>query len=173
MNKRKSTILGSIKKIIYIVMTAIFLILFCFIYLQYQTRHIEYEDKQIINIFGRQRMYTQMISKDSNRLYALLQAENTDYAYLSDKEIQSKITSVKESLSSVRESFSETLNAIHKNKITITNHVIHIDVKLLDSSENLKKIDELWVKFDQAAKVMAGADKIDERIAEAAIYINE
>lgn len=173
MNKRKPTFLKPVNRIIIIVVCAIFFIFFCFIYMQYQTRHSEYEDKLIINTFGKQRMYTQMISKDVSRLYALMQVRDTDYAYRSDDEIQKKIVGVKDSLLLARASFSDILQALHKKEIYINGDLISIDPTLVESSEYLKEIDELWVNFNKAISVMIAAEEIDDNMAEAAIYINE
>ncbi len=74
LEQKKKTILSPIKRMIIIVTLAIFAALFVFIYLQKQSSDREFKDKQIINIFGKQRMYTQRMSKDANLLYMYIQS---------------------------------------------------------------------------------------------------
>jgi HD-GYP domain-containing protein (c-di-GMP phosphodiesterase class II) len=170
---RNSPVLGPIKKVIFIIITGIFLILFCFIYLHTRSTNRAYEDKLIINAFGKQRMYTQMISKDASRLYALMQSKETNYAFQSDEIIENKINIVKESLADTSESFEDTIEAIHNHEIYINSHAIHINASIINASESLNKIDLLWEDFDKAIEVLIKAEKIDSTMADAAIYINE
>lgn len=174
MNKKETTILEPIKKTIAIVVMVVIMILILFAYLQYQTRHREYEDKLIINVFGKQRMYTQMLSKDSSHLYALLQSkEDGTNVYQSKEQIIEKITKVKAGMSLTIGDFSNTLKAIHNNKLNVNSHQITIDTSIINSSGNLKKIDELWSRFNQSVGVMIDAKKMDGKMSEAAIYIDE
>lgn len=173
MIERKSSFLGSVKKIVFAIITAIFLILFCFIFMHFQIRHREFEDKQIINVFGRQRMYTQMIGKDVNQLYALLQAENSKDADQPGYDIDYTSSEIKDSLAKARTEFSDTLAAIHKNEISIDSYRIDINKTVVASSGYLKKIDTLWAQFNSAIGVIMNSDRPDSSFLDAVAFINQ
>lgn len=173
MNRRKTYILGSVKKIIIIVMMGIFLILLCFIFIQYRTMQRDNNDKLIINSFGKQRMYTQMISKDASRLFALLQSQELDYDSGAYDEIYRRILMVKANLSVSRSEFSKTLNQIHNHVLITEEQTLRLESYIITSSEYVNRIDELWINFDEAIEVMLSAKEIDSKVSEAAIYIND
>lgn len=172
MSKGSSSILGPIKKIIFIVLTAIFLILIAFLYLLTMTRHREFEDKTVINIFGKQRAYTQMISKDASRIYVLYLAREKDYSVRIEEEIDSKIMEVKDDLSMVRDKFTTTLKSIHDKKLTVDDKTIKINSSLVDNAQTLKEIDNLWNEFDIAIQTVEAADSIDSDMTDALVFIN-
>lgn len=172
MIKRKLSFLGSVKKIVLIIISAIFLILFCFTYLHFQTRYRESEDKLIINVFGKQRMYTQMISKNVNQLYALLQAADTESAGRPEEAEDQPTADIRKGLSEARTQFSNTLAAIHRNEVIVDSHHIDINETVIASSDYLKEIDALWVEFNSAIDVIMDAKQADSAVTAAVAYIN-
>jgi len=173
MNKKEPPILSPIKRIIFTVVLAIFLILFCFAYLQYQTRHRDYEDKLIINAFGKQRMYTQMMSKDASRLYSLILTKDSNGGYQPREEVRQEIASVKSSLTITRAKFSKTLEEIHDNKLFTNSEVLDIKKSLTQSSNYLHNIDYQWDLFDQQIEVLVSAEHMNREMSDATGYINE
>ncbi len=173
MHHNNSSNLGPIKKTTIIIISAIFLILLCFIYLQTRATHREFEDKLILNVFGKQRMYTQMMSKDASRLYALMLSIEGDDTHQSSETIEKKILEVKDSLKNSRDSFANTIESIHNDMIKIDSNIIEIDASIINSSEYLKNIDLIWQEFDAAIVVLLQTKKIDDKVIKAEVYINE
>ncbi len=162
-----------IRKMIYIVVITILTILLLSVYLVIRTGNKEEEDKMIINAFGTQRMYTQLIAKDANRLYALMQSLETDQTYQQEEIIHQKIKEAKENLSSSQKKFSNALTTIHNGYMMNDEDVIDIKNSILHNSHNLTQIDILWKGFETAINELVGTNQLSSQTAEATIYINE
>lgn len=172
MNIGKTKILGSVKKLIYIMVIAISLILTCFIFVQYQTSKKGYENKLIINTFGKQRMYTQMISKDVNRLYTLLLWQEYKDESASYEGDQRNILMLKANIEKTSEYFIDTMNQIHNKTLITDDNTISLSFNSISSYEYLKNIDEKWDVFHQAVQVILDAQKLDDNVVDAVSYIN-
>lgn len=170
---KQNSILGPIKKVVLIIVLAFFTILITFVYFQYQSGKKENEDKLIINVFGKQRMYTQQISKDASRLYALMLAQDTGKAFQSADSINKKIRYSKDKLLEARQEFNNTLLSMNRGHVYIDFYDVNINESLQKASVYLDKIDVIWSEFDQAIDILAKSTKIDNEVAGAAIYINE
>ncbi|NLP34927.1 MAG: GAF domain-containing protein, partial [Clostridiales bacterium] len=173
MEIKKKSILSPIKRIILILIFAIFTALFIFIYLQNQSSKNEYEDKQIINIFGKQRMYTQLMSKEANILYMYLQssAENDRQQDTSDS--ANKIIEVKESIMDAKEDFASTLASIDEGYLYLDSYKIYIEKSVTNAHVYLQDINSIWYNFDDALNTILLADGIDAEVEEAITFINQ
>ena len=172
MTIKNNSFLGPVKKIFAIVVLAIFLILLCLIYLHHQTGQKEKDDKLIINVFGKQRMYTQMISKDASRIYALIQAKEINQLSQSNVETDKKILEIKEDLINAKEDFSKTLTSIINGKVYIDSYSISINSSVINTSNYLNDIKALWDHLDSAIEVLLNSEEIDSEMLEAITYIN-
>ncbi len=172
MQKNRMTILGPIKRIMFVVIAAIFMILAAFMYLHSATRQREYNDKMIISVFGEQKTYTQMISKEVSRIYVLLLAKDSEKSIRSDEDVNLKISELKVALSEIRDQFSLNMDAIHNKVIIKDSNTIHISDSVIDYSEHLKDIDRLWTQFDAAIGVVEKSKQINDEVTDALIYIN-
>ena len=173
MRIKRSEILAPMKRWIIIAVAAVFMILLSFLYMLYQTSQREYEDKLVISLFGEQKMYTQMISKDVTRIYGLLLAKDTGKKYRSDEELNQRIADVKDDLLSICDSFSGNMEELKKNNISYGGKEIEISQSIFDSSSYLQEIDSLWAKFDQSIHVVLQADHIDSGLVEEVVFIND
>ncbi|HHX12221.1 MAG TPA: hypothetical protein GX731_05310, partial [Clostridiales bacterium] len=173
MKIKKTSILGPIKRIIYIVIIAIFAALLLFVYIQNQSSKKEYEDKQIINLFGKQRMYTQLMSKDANRVYGLMYSLEKVQTDEIREEIKEQIKALKESMTSSRKDFSSTLDAMNSGYLQVDDKQIYIADSLTNASDMLYEINQSWNGFSDAIRAIVRADKIDYRVNNAFNYIND
>ena len=173
MKIKRSEILAPIKRWIIIAVAAVFMILLSFLFMLYQTSQREYEDKLVISLFGEQKMYSQMISKDVSRIYGLLLAKDTGKKYRSEEELNQRIAAVKTDLSSICESFEENLVNLKKNNISYEGKAVEISQAILDSSSQLQQIDRLWVKFHQSVHLVLQAEHIDSGLMEEVVFIND
>ncbi len=171
MNKRKPAILMPVKKRIYIIVSAIFIILIFFLLLLYQTRQNAHEDKLMMNVFGKQRMYTQQISKTVNHLYILMQ-KPSPLTILSTAEIEQEIEITREEMVEARDGFAGLLKEVHKDKVIIEGYQLHLNTDLIKSSVALAGIDELWPDFDSSINVLLNDDGQALDIEKAVSFIN-
>ena len=173
MNTKNTSTLGPIKKISLIIIIAFFSILISFAYFNYHSSIKENQDKLIINVFGKQRLYTQIISKDANRLHALMRSLESNKKYQSEYDINRKIKDAKDNLQEARQDFAATLTAMHNESIYINSHSINIKGPIEKVSELLKKIDPIWSEFDKAIEVLVQSTEINRETTNAVIYIND
>ncbi len=173
MKIKRSKILAPIKRWIIIAVVAVFMILLSFLYMLYQTSQREYEDKLVISLFGEQKMYTQMISKDVTRIYGLLLAKDTGKQYQPDEVLAQRVADVKADLSSISDFFASNLADLKENKISYEGKTIEVSKHLLNSSNHLQEIDSLWLEFEQSIHIVLQADHIDSQMTKNIIYIND
>lgn len=162
MKHTKSSVLVLIRIINYILIAAILLtILTVIILYNYNTRR-EYEDKSILNVFGKQRMYSQMFGKDANRLYLLMQRKSKERDPLAEVEISKEITYIKFNMIEERGQFSANLGYFHKHAIPMGDKELRIDPKVIDGSIYLEQIDLLWESFDEAILSIIDSDNLKD-----------
>lgn len=123
----------------------------------YNTRR-EYEDKSILNVFAKQRMYSQMFAKDVNRLYYLIREKNELSPSYSVVEINKEISYIRLNLKEERDYFNGNLKAFHSFEVLLEGKIFRISPYLMEHSEYLKQIDSLWKNFDQAILNIVKAD---------------
>lgn len=172
MNKEKSVSLGFIRRMGLLVLLAFIAVLVCFIFLQNRSGKREYEDKQIINIFGKQRMYTQMIAKDSSSLFVLLQDMEEFRIKYSDRAIQDKLQEHKNNLNKAEYEFSSTLDSLMDGHLCVKDYEIDIRNSIDNAAPYLDSINAKWERFDEAIKAMVKTTEVTDETVAAAIYIN-
>ena len=133
---------GAMKKISMIFFGSITLILLCFIGLNATTARKEHEDKLLINIFGKQRMYTQMMSKETNRIYTRLEVLKSSKAYrATGNDIQ--ISKLRYNLTKARDSFSRYFE-VGKRRRRLQQMIIKIKItKTIDQSSSLEELEQI------------------------------
>ncbi len=173
MNKKNAYSMSLIKKIGFLIISAIVLVLGFFLLIQLQSGRKEYKDKLLINIFGKQRMYTQMISKDAHRLYLLLQNQEAKQIYITEEEIREKISETKDSLSMGREEFVQILTSMEKGYVEIESYQIDIREASRQASEYLVQLDDIWSDVADAIDTLASSDAITEDTIQAIAFISD
>jgi HD-GYP domain-containing protein (c-di-GMP phosphodiesterase class II) len=173
LNEKNTTILGPIRRILFIVAIAIIVLLLCFIYINHQSGQHEYEDKLIINVFGKQRMYTQMLSKDANRLTSLLQSQKQEEGDVQKEDIRKTILEIKANMLNAKSDFSNTLVAINKGHIDINSELINIKTSVIVSSVDIRNINQIWSEFETSIDILINSNEFNSQIEEAINYIND
>ncbi len=164
--------LGFIKRIGFGILLAFISVLISFILLQNISNKKGKEDKLIINIFGRQRMYTQMIAKDSSSLYALMRdLEDARISY-SDFDVRTKYKEYKDNIRNAKHEFTMTLKALEEGYLQIAEDRIDIRSSIEEVAPYLDDIKALWENFGQSIQVMIQTEDITDQMVEAATYIN-
>ncbi|WHH58803.1 HD domain-containing phosphohydrolase [Petroclostridium sp. X23] len=172
MRSEKTGIISPVMRIIILILCMILAIIFCFAYLFYQSSKYEYQEKVIVNLFGKQRMLTQKMAKDANRLYVLMQALKTGPMVDDEQSLRDKIADTKNNLSLARESFNNTLEAMHDGYIQNGTEIINFKNVIEKSAGYLQNIDSIWINFETAVTHLLEASEINENTAKAIIYIN-
>ncbi len=162
-----------IRRMMYVVVITVLAILGLTIFLIIQIGNKETRDKQIINAFGRQRMYTQLIAKDASRLFALMQSLEVDQIYQPKEIIDQKIKDIKKNLLSTEQKFAYVLATIHNGYMLIDGEIINIRDSIDPGSKYLEQMDTIWSEFEESIDELISTKQLDSSTAEATIYINE
>lgn len=156
-----------------IILITFVLIIVCFTGLKEYSSVREDEDKVILNIYGKQRMYTQAISKDSERIYSGLLANSIEHEDKYIKDNQERIKENKDSLISSKLAFSEIVKATQNGYINWESYVIDINGFISESRYLVYEIDSLWSRFEDAIDIIVEANEINSEVTEAAFFISE
>lgn len=175
MKKHHKLTLKPVKIIVTIILVAFVLILISFVYLKRYAAKRDYEDKIILNLYGKQRMYTQKMSKDAGLMYTLLlndKADNNRYRRELSED-SSRMDGIRDELKDSRQSFSEVLEATQNGSLTWDSYKLNISSFIDKSASHIQDIEELWERFEDSIIVIEEAREIDPEVTEAAMYIAE
>ncbi len=170
---RKTLLFGNIRRTVFITVIIILMILSLSVYLINQIGNKEAENKMIMNAFGEQRLYTQLIAKDANRLYNLIQSIEAKQSDQSEEVTYQRINEIKEDLLRSKQKFSDTLTTIHNGYIQIDKEPINMEKAIHQGSDYLTQIEAIWMEFEAAVGELAEVDQIGDQTTEALAYINE
>lgn len=174
MRENNKLTLKPVKTVVIIILIAFVMILMSFIYLRKHVAKRDYEDKIIIYLYGKQRMYTQSISKDAGIIYAILlneQADRDDDLFINNN--IDRIDDIRNSLIDAKQSFSDVLDATQRGNLTWDAYELDISGFISMASSRLQDIREIWSNFEHAITVIVEAEEIDSEVTEAAMYIAE
>jgi len=149
LNENRIKLDRQINKITTYILISAILVLLSFASLQYSQIKDNKESKQVINIFGKQRMYLQKMNKDINYLYILLDNKTIldidmiREQEINDIEINNKIKDINQSQNEI----TTTLNTISKGQLFINNKLIDVSRFTNGSNDDIKKIRTMWSKF--------------------------
>lgn len=163
---------GLVKKIRIVILIAFLSVLGIFILLETLSAKREKEDKLIISSLGRQKMYTQMIAKDSSSLYALLNDLEDGGISMTTPEVKSKYEEYIDSLQKAKDDFTQTLTELEKGYLKVESKLIDLkssDEKLEPYLMDLKL---LWDEFGGFVQIMTEAEAVNEEVLAAATFIN-
>lgn len=150
---------------------AFVLILMCFLSLRKHDNKRAYDDRIILNLFGRQRMYTQSISKDAGLIYTLLLNEKDMDEFI----IENKpyMDTIKESLLESKNSFEKIFEATQCGYLIWNSYKINISGFISEASPQIEEIKTIWSSFEDSITIIYEADEINKEVTEAAIHILE
>ena len=169
---KNANILGFIRKSGIGILLAFISVLLCFILLLDISNKKDQEDKLIINIFGRQRMYTQMMAKDSSSLYALIKDLEDERISYSNDAVRDMYNEYKDNLRKTKYDFSMNLQALEEGYLQIENNRIDIRDSIKEVAPYLEDLNALWKEFSRSVQVILQAENITDQMTEAATYIN-
>ncbi len=142
------------------------------------SRTHESEHNQILNALGRQRMLTQQIAKDANRISSLLDAIESPVRLQEVNYLESKLWDVRISLSLAIEAFGKTLASTEGGVLQIDEGGKIRSISLFDLADPsfavaVGETRKLWTSFESSARLIASSGSKDARFRAALIVINE
>ena len=168
---KDTQIMGQIKKIVWVAIVIFFLIIIGFIFMQNQSGKKQREEILLINFFGKQRMYSQQISKDASRIYVLQNAIDSGLSDPSLEENKTKLIEIKNNFQTARKHFSHNLEAMNEGHLLIDSYPIHLENEMKEANSYLKEINLLWAEFELAIDTLLSASNGTD-MYEAAQFIN-
>lgn len=173
LNKKNTLTLKPVRIIVTIILMAFILILMCFIFLKEYSATRDYKDKIILNLYGKQRMYTQSISKDAGLIYTILLNDKIDNNNSYIIENKYRIDDIRESLIKSTQSFREIFEATESGYLAWDNYEINISNFISKASYHIEEIKTIWIRFEDAINIISEAEEINGEVTEAAIYISK
>lgn len=139
--------------------------------MQNQSGKKQREEILLINFFGKQRMYSQQISKDASRIYVLQNSIDSGLSDPSLEENKTKLIEIKNNFQTARKHFSHNLEAMNEGHLLIDSYPIHLENEMKEANSYLKEINLLWAEFELAIDTLLSASNGTD-MYEAAQFIN-
>lgn len=159
------------KKIIVIVLMVIFIVL-ALATLVYRTTKQNYEEQVLVKILSHGGILSQMLAKDANQLYALIQAKQTNQLTEPIEIVDQKIYSIKKELSMRKNDFNLNLDKLHRGYTE--NQHIRVDFLKYNSvmDKDLKDIDKVWINIKKDIDVLLNNNAAESDVMKAVANIN-
>ncbi|MDF2567102.1 MAG: metal dependent phosphohydrolase [Oscillospiraceae bacterium] len=126
----------------------------------------------LIDIFGRQRMITQMITKDINRKYNILQSIQRGPLVESKETLNKKIDLLNDSLKKATDEFGMTFDSLHSGVLETKNITINLDKSIKNMEPAVQETESQWVEFKKSVEIMMNSNQVDQSTTKALIFIN-
>jgi response regulator RpfG family c-di-GMP phosphodiesterase len=128
----------------------------------------------LVNILGRQRMLTQVIAKDANRIFELETLLNTKDLNGEQKQVLiDKLDYTLKDLQKSREEYNRQYLTIHEGYININNKSIGFKGALQSLAPIFERHDPVWPIFNKSVDILLAAEYNSDEYIEAIEYINE
>jgi hypothetical protein len=150
MNKSQPLLFTRVRVLLLIVLLSITAILGSSSYIIHEWNQKDDVDKLVINVFGKQRMLTQLTAKEATRIYSLFLSREAETSYQSDEVQQTKIILSKDNLREARDAFAQTLAGMHSGSLSLEEDRVDISKSIQKSNEYLSSLDALWADYSQA-----------------------
>lgn len=173
MNDNKRVILKNIRKDIIIAASVEIVIILCVVISLYNASKNEHERAALVNVLGKQRMFTQILAKDANNKYELMQAELLGNITESEDVIKDKNDKLIKNIGEVKKQFTAREEQIKDGRIIVESKSIALGGPTKRIGDITEKIDNIWDKFCEALDVIQNRTTIDNTFINAIIYIND
>jgi HD-GYP domain-containing protein (c-di-GMP phosphodiesterase class II) len=157
-------------KIIGILISFLIISIFALMLLNLNENH---KDSTIINILGKQRMLTQMMSKDTGRIYEVRTVINGAVYYdKSQEELKAILSETIAEVKSSREEYDKQLNAIKKGYILTDKKPVGFKGALNDIEPYIIEHEKIWEDFKKAIDTVINKEHNSLEYLQAVGYIN-
>lgn len=142
--------------------------------LAYLSSYHDDEHSYIINILGKQRMLSQEMAKDANRMAAIYDAIGSENRIQSVSLLNEKLEALRRELESSSLSFGDTLSEVGSGKVRQDSRAIDIPGSLDGEFRGaVQGLDALWGLFGPAVNTIAKSASADRDFRLALICVNE
>lgn len=170
---KKVSILKLFRRRLALYVALIIIIILCLgISVALLVRH-DYNNKNLVNVLGSQRARTQMLAKNANRVYSILEAQNSNKFSESEDMLKKRLTDTKNKLIEEQSQFEEIFINTHRGYIKSGDKHIYFADSLKKLHPSLTEMDEVWNEFSKSLDIVITSDNFNEDLVKAVYYINE
>lgn len=170
----RTKIYQNIKKRVLFLTTLVLLVIVGIIVASFFMASTLTTSSSVVNVLGRQRMYTQSIAKNASRISVLYSALDAEDRIQESVLLSEKIDKAKEKLIADTVSFNEVLMSLKQGNVVIDDKVISIDGHIMaEMKPDLDDLLTIWPIYENAVEVVAQSQGIDIAFRKALIEINE
>lgn len=132
------------------------------------------EHAYVINILGRQRMLSQGMAKDANRMAAIFDAIDSEDRIQPVDLLGDKLEALRLELEDSSRLFGETLSQIQAGKLADGKAMTGLPSSLGNEyRDTVRETADLWEKFEASVRTLSASGSIDREFRLALIFINE
>ncbi|MDP4087864.1 MAG: HD domain-containing phosphohydrolase [Bacillota bacterium] len=173
MKKNKRPILKYMRKDLAAATAIEIFIILCLVVALYKVNTGEYERAALVNVLGKQRMFTQMMAKDANRKYELMQAELLGNIVEPEDVIKEKRNQINNNIEAALKQFDSTQSQLKQGRVNIEGKSIGLGGSRQSIGENLASMNRIWENFEESLEIVRNQEIIDSKFINAVIYIND
>lgn len=144
-----------------------------FIVLLFLSTNSDYESRVLINILGKQRMYTQTMAKNATRIYALKDMMKKENPYQGKEIITSKLKASQKELYEAMEDFDRIFSDVKKGYVKSDGIAIDFNKVPKDLGPVLEETDQLWGNYKYNINIILSESETDNNVVQALGFINE
>lgn len=144
-----------------------------FIVLLFLSTNSDYESRVLINILGKQRMYTQTMAKNATRIYALKDMMKKENPYQGKEIITSKLKASQKELYEAMEDFDRIFSDVKKGYVKSDGIAIDFNKVPNDLGPVLEETDQLWGNYKYNINIILSESETDNNVVQALGFINE
>jgi len=133
---------------------------------------VDREHQIVVDVFGRQRMLTQQLSKDANQKYAIMLALRNKEFVVKNDTAQANMESLNTSMEKAKEEYSSTLQSLNNGYLEKGDSSIDFKSSLEELNSLIGATDSLWDDFSRAISVIIENNEMDEEVTESIAFIN-
>ncbi|MBC2580875.1 HD domain-containing phosphohydrolase [Clostridium sp. DJ247] len=133
-----------------------------------------YTEVQLINVLDKQRMLTQIMAKDANRIYELHSSiENYKNIKENKSDLEKKLSATITDLQQARKEYENQYNTIKNGYIQLNNKNLSFKNALEELQPVISKKDKIWKKFNSSIDTIIKEPNNTLELFNAVKYINE
>ncbi len=157
-----------------LVLFSLLLLIGILLSLMFVLSHHEDEHNYIVNILGLQRMLSQQMTKDANRIASIYEALGSDERVQSEDTLRSKLDQIRPGLLKSAAQFESTFSQVRTGRIDYGDAKIELfEDSDLSAKETIAGIEACWAAFRPAVELIAGSESSTTEFRKALIFVNE
>ena len=133
-----------------------------------------YSNNILINLLGKQRMFTQMMAKDAGRIYVLKSIISGNVKYENkDINLNERLSTTIDKINASMQEYGNQCNTIKQGYILTEGKKINFKGALINYNSTILEHGKVWDNFKTSINTVVNEDVNSENYIEAIRYINE